>query len=85
MYILCISESTLQSESNRFCSNKARSRVHNDPSAADLASMGSLEVIMDRRELLEEQDVEVVLIDVRLCRNVRMCTSSSECTCLGAP
>ena len=30
--------------------------------------MGSLEVIMDRRELLEERDVEVVLIDVRLSR-----------------
>ena len=30
MYILAISESTLQSESNRFCSHKARSRVDND-------------------------------------------------------
>ena len=73
MYILTISERTSQSESNRFCSRKARSRVHNDcfedlVSAADLASMGSLEVIMDRREVLEERDVEVVLIDVRLCR-----------------
>ena len=30
--------------------------------------MGSLEVIMDRREVLEEQDVEVVLVDVLICR-----------------
>ena len=69
MYILAISESTLQSESNRFCSHKARDCVDNDRledlvSAADLASMGSLEVIMDRREVLEERDVEVVLVDV---------------------
>ena len=73
MYILTISERTLQSESNRFCCHKARSRVNNEPfedlvSAADLASMGSLEVIMDRREVLEERDAEVVLIGVRLCR-----------------
>ena len=73
MYILAISESTLQRELNRFCSHKARSRVNNDRfedlvSAADLASMGSLEVIIDRREVLEERDVEVVLVDVRLCR-----------------
>ena len=73
MYILAISESTLRSESNRFCSHKARSRVDNDRfedlvSAADLASMGSLGVIMDRREVLEERDVEVVLVDVPLCR-----------------
>ena len=73
MHILPISESTLQSESNRFCSHKARSRVDNDcfedlVPAADLASMGSLEVIMDWREVLEERDVEVVLVDVRLCR-----------------
>ena len=30
MHILAIGESTLQSESNRFCSHKARSRVDND-------------------------------------------------------
>ena len=30
MYILTISEGTLQSQSNRFCSHKARSRVDND-------------------------------------------------------
>ena len=52
MYILTISEQTLQSESNRFRCHKARSRVNNDRfedlvSAADLASMGSLEIIMD--------------------------------------
>ena len=73
MYILTISEGTLQSESNRFCCHKARSRVNNDRfedcvSAADLVSMGSLEITMDRREVLEERDVEVVLIGIRLCR-----------------
>ena len=30
MYILTISKRTLQSESNRFCSHKARSRVYTD-------------------------------------------------------
>ena len=73
MYILTISEGTLQSESNRFCCHKARSRVNNDRfedvvSAADLKSMGSLEIITDRREVLEERDVEVVLNGVRLCQ-----------------
>ena len=73
MYILTISEGTLQSESNRFCSHKARSRVSNDRfedlvSAADLASMCSLKVIVDRCEVLEERDVEVVLIGDRLHR-----------------
>ena len=73
MYILTISEGTLQSKLNRFCSHKARSRVNNDRfedlvSAADLALMGSLEIIMDRPEVLRERDVEVVLIGVRLCR-----------------
>ena len=73
MYILTIREGTLQSELNRFCSHKARSRVNNDRfedlvSAADLASMGSPEIIMDRHEVLEQRDVEVVLIGVRLCR-----------------
>ena len=73
MYILTIREGTLQNESNRFCSHKAQSRVNHDRfedlvSAADLALMGSLEIIMDRREVLEERDVEVVLIGVRLCQ-----------------
>ena len=73
MDILTISEGTLQSESNRFCSHKARSRVNNDRcedlvSAADPASMCSLKVIVDRCEVLEERDVEVVLIGVRLHR-----------------
>ena len=72
MYILTISEGALQSESNRFCCHKAQSRVNNDRfedlvSAADLALMGSLKIIMDQREVLEERDVEVVLIGVRLC------------------
>ena len=69
MYILTISEGTLQSESNRFCSHKARSRVNNNRfedlvSAADLASMCSLEIIIKWREVHEERDVEVVLIGV---------------------
>ena len=77
MYILTIGEGTLQSESNRFCCHKARSRVNNDCfedliSAADLASMGSLESIMDRREVLEERDVKLVLIGARLCRQKPM-------------
>ena len=72
MYILTISEGTLQSESDRFCSHKAQSRVGNDcfedlVSGADLAWMGSLEVIIDRLEVLQELDVEVVLLDFRLC------------------
>ena len=73
MHILAVGESTVQTESNRFCSHKARSRVDNDRfedlvSAADVASMGGLEVVMDRREVLKERDVEVVPIDVRVCR-----------------
>ena len=73
MHILAMGESTLQSESNRFGSHKARSRVHNDRfeelvTAADLASMGSFEVVMDRREVLEERDVEVMLIDIQIRR-----------------
>ena len=57
----------------RLHSHKARSRVNNDRfedlvSAADLASMCSLKVIMDRCEVVEERDVEVVLIGVRLHR-----------------
>ena len=73
MDILAIGESTLQSELNRFCSHKSRSRVNNDRceelvSAADLASMHSLKVVMDRREVLEGRNVEVLPIDVRICR-----------------
>ena len=73
MHILAIGEIALQSESNRFCRHKARSRVDNNRfedsvSAADLASMGSFEVVMDQRNILEERDVEVVPIDVRVHR-----------------
>ena len=69
MHILAIGESTLQRESNCFCSHKARSRVDNDRledlvTGADLASMGSVEVIMDRREVLEHRYIEVMLVDV---------------------
>ena len=73
MHILAIGESTRQSESNRFCSHEAPGRVDNDRFqdlvwAADLALMGSLEVLMDGREVLEERDVEVFPIDVRIRR-----------------
>ena len=73
MHILAIGESALQSEWNRFCSHKARSRVDNDcledlVAAADVAWMGSLEVVIDRREVLEERDVEVMPIDIRIRR-----------------
>ena len=69
MDIVAVSEGALQSESNRFCSHKARSRVDNDRfedlvSAADLASMCGLKVFVDRREVLEERNVEVVLVVV---------------------
>ena len=75
MRILAIGESAVQSKSNRFCSHKARSRVDNDRledlvSAADIALMGSFEVVMDRREVLEERDVEVMPIDVPIRRQV---------------
>ena len=71
MHILAIGKSTLQSESNRFCSHQARSRVDNDRfedlvTEADLASMGSFEAVMDQREVLEERDVQVVSVDVRI-------------------
>ena len=73
MHILATGESALQSKSNCFCSQKARSRVDNDRledlvSAADLVSMGSFEAVMDRREVLEEWDVEVMPIDVPIRR-----------------
>ena len=73
MHILAIGESALQSESNRFSSHKARSRVDKDRledlvTAADLAWMGSFEVIMNRPEPLEHRHIEVVLVDVRIRR-----------------
>ena len=73
MDMVAVSEGALQSESNRFCSHKARSPVDNDRfedlvSAADLMSMCSLKVFVDRREVLEERNVEVVLIGIRLHR-----------------
>ena len=69
MHILAINESALQSESNRFCSHKVRGRVDNHRledlvTAADLALMGSFEVIMDQREVLEHQYIEVMLVDI---------------------
>ena len=73
MHILAIEKSALQSKWNRFRSHKARSRVDTDRfedlvSAADLASMGSFEVVMNRGEVLEERDVEVVPIHFRMRR-----------------
>ena len=73
MHMLVIGESAVQSESSRFCSHKARSRVDDDRlkdlvTVADVASMGSVEVIMDWREVLEHRYIEVVLVDVRIRR-----------------
>ena len=73
IHILAIRESALEIEANRFCSPKARGRVDNDcveelVMAADHVSMGSFEVIMDRREVLEHRYIEVMLVDARICR-----------------
>ena len=73
MHILTIGKSVLQSESNRLCSHKARSRVDNDclenlVTALDIVLMGSLEVIVDRREVLEHRYVKVMSVDVRIGR-----------------
>ena len=73
MHILAIGESALQSKSNRLCSHTARSRVDNDRledlvTAADLASMGSFEVIMDQGEVLDHRYIEVMLIHVGIRR-----------------
>ena len=73
LHILTIGESVLQSESNCLCSHKAGSHIDKDcleilVTAVDIASMGSLEVIVDRREVLEHQYIEVTLLEVRICR-----------------
>ena len=73
MHRLFIGESVLHSESNRLCSHKARGCVDNDclenlVPAVDVASMGSFEVIVDRREVLEHQHVEGMSVDVRIRR-----------------
>ena len=73
MHILTIGVSVLQSESNHHCSHKAQSRVDNDRleklvTAVDIASMGSPEVIVDRREVLDQRYVEVMWVDVRIRR-----------------
>ena len=69
MHILTIGESVLQRESNDSCSHKARSCVDNDclkdlVTATDLVSMGSFEVIMDRREVTEHGYIEVMSVHV---------------------
>ena len=73
IYILSIGESVVQSESNRPCSHKARGRVDNDclanlVPAVDVASMGSFEILVDLREVLEHRRVEVMLVDVGIRR-----------------
>ena len=73
LHILTISESGLQSKSIRLCSHKAQSRVDIDSlrnlvTAVEIVSMGSLEVMMDRREVLEHRYIEVMLVEVRICR-----------------
>ena len=73
MHILAFGESALQSESNRFCTNEAPGQVDNDRledlvTAADLASLGSFAVIMDRRDVLEHRYIQVMLVDVRIRR-----------------
>ena len=58
MHVLSIGESTLQGETNRLCSHKARRRVDND-SVKEMfppvkrPSMSALEVSLHRREELE--------------------------------
>ena len=73
MHILTIGESVLQSESNRPSGHKARSRVDNYRlenlvTAVDIPWMGSLEVIVHRRGLLEHRYVEVMFVDGRTRR-----------------
>ena len=73
MHILAIGESALQTKWNWFCSHKTRNCVDNDcredlVTAADLAPMGSFEVIIDRREVPEHWYIEVMLVDLRICR-----------------
>ena len=73
MHVLVVGESTLQDQSNRLCSPKARRRVDND-SVEDTLSpvyillMRSLEVSLNRREEFEHQHVEVVSINIRIWR-----------------
>ena len=73
MHILSIGESVLQSELNYLCSPRARGGVNNEclenlVPAVDLAWMGSFEVIVNRREVLEHRHVEVMSIGVRIRR-----------------
>ena len=58
---------------NRLFSHKAPGRVDNDSlenlvSAVDFAWMGSFEVILNQREVLEHRHIAVMLIGVRICR-----------------
>ena len=73
MHILSMGESIVQGEWNRLCSRKARGRVGDDclknlVPAVDVASMGSFEVVRNRRELLEHRHFEVMSIGVRIHR-----------------
>ena len=73
MHILSICESTLQGNSNRLCSHKARGPVANDSVensglAVDVTSMGSLVLSLNGREVLEHRHMEVMSISVQICR-----------------
>ena len=77
MHILSIGESVLQGESNRLCSHKARGHVNNDcpenlVPAVDVASMGSSEVVLNRRKVLEHRHAEVMSIEESPADRIRM-------------
>ena len=72
MLIHILPESSLQGELNRLRSHKARGRVDNDSVqkvvlSVYISSMGSLEVCLSRREVLEHRHIEVMLISFRIC------------------
>ena len=73
MHILSIGESVLQGESYRLCSHEARGRVDNDclenlVMAVDVALIGTFEVVLNWREVLEHRHVEAMSIGVRIRR-----------------
>ena len=72
-HILPVGESNLQGDSNSLRSHEAGGCVDNDGvedlvSTVYILSMGSLEVGLNWREVLEHRHVEVMLISVRICR-----------------
>ena len=73
MHILSTGKSALQGESNRLRSRKSRGCVDNDcldnlNQAVEVALMGSFEVVLNRREVLEHWQVEMMSIGARICR-----------------